>query len=366
MKKAIALSFFVSLAAPACSSSDSPAAAAEDGGADAPSSPNASELDEFGLFEDARRQIPAEGVIPFDVIASLYADDALKHRFVRVPEGSKIGYRDTGAWEWPDGTILIKTFAFPIDARDPALGERLIETRLLIKAEGAWTARTYVWNEEQTTTERVRVGAIVPVSFVDAQGNAHSLDYRVPNENQCTLCHSTNHVMEPLGPRTSQLSRRYDYRDGQGEVDQIEHWQQIGILGGSIPPANEREALSFPFGDAPLEDRARSYLEANCGHCHRPGGAAAATNLLLDARVANPYDYGVCRTPVATGPASGGLFFDIVPGKPEQSILVHRMSSTAPEIKMPQIPTQTVDPAGIALVSEWIAKMTDPPCSTGN
>lgn len=356
----LAVGMALSIAALSCGN-DGDANSDGAGGGISPPLP-AGEIDEFGLFSDARKQIPAEGVIPFDVIASLYADEALKHRFVRIPEGKQIGYRDDGNWDWPDGAILIKTFSFPIDARDPALGERHIETRLLIKEEGAWTARTYLWDEAQTTTTRLRVGALVPVSFIDDKGETRSLDYRVPNENQCTLCHSTNHVMEPLGPRTRQLARAYDYGDGEGPVDQIDHFAKIGILGGEIPSHGARPKLVAPFGDAPLEDRALSYLEVNCAHCHRPGGAAAATNLLLGVDVKAPYDYGVCRTPVATGPASGGHFYDIVPGKPDESILLYRMASTAPEIKMPQLPTQTYDEAGVALIREWIAKMTFPPC----
>jgi len=331
--------------------------------ADEPPATSTGELDEFGLFLDARKQVPAEGVIPFDVISTLYADEAWKRRFVRIPEGKAIQYANEGSWAWPDGSILVKTFSFPIDARDPSLGERLIETRLLIKEEGKWTARTYLWNEEQTTTERLRVGGLVPVTYIDEAGQTRSLDYRVPNENQCVLCHSTNNVLEPLGPMTKQLARSFDYGDGRGPVDQIENWVSLGILEGEIPEKKARPSLVDPFGDAPLDDRARSYLDANCSHCHRPGGAASATNLLLLFDVQNPSDYGICRTPVATGPASGGLHYDIVPGKPDESILVYRMSSTAPEIKMPQITNQTVDQAGLALIREWIEKM--PPASCG-
>lgn len=359
----LALSFSFS----ACSSGPSEAQPDGSGGAGGDdSSPVLDTLDAFELFEDGALQIPAEGVVPFDVISSLYADGALKHRFVRVPEGEKIGYRDTGVFDWPDGTVLVKTFSFPKDARDPSLGERLIETRLLIKDEGGWTGRTYLWNEEQTKTQRLRVGALVPVSFVDAKGETRSLDYRVPDENQCTLCHSTKHVIEPLGPRARQLARLYDYGDGRGPVDQLDHWAKVGILSGDLPAPEHRPALSHPFGDAPLEARALSYLEANCAHCHRPGGAASATNLILSVDAKTPYDFGVCRTPVAAGPASGGLLYDIVPGKPDESIVAYRMASTSPEIKMPQIPTQTFDEAGLALIREWISAMQFPACNVAS
>lgn len=363
MKRALGFLLLFSLL-PACSSeSDADGDKSPGGDVDASPAPTG-ELDSFDLFADARTQSPAEGVFPYDVIASLYADEALKHRFVRVPEGKRIEYREDGSFAWPDGTILVKTFSFPIDARDPSLGERHIETRLLIKEEGVWTSRAYLWNEEQTGTERLRVGAVVPVRWTDASGKAKQLDYRVPNENQCNLCHSVDHVVEPLGPRVRQLARLHDYGDGRGPVDQLDHWTSVGILGNGLPAPEARPKLVDPFGDAPLEDRARSYLETSCGHCHREGGAAFATNLILSVDAKTPYEYGVCRAPVATGPASGGLLYDIVPGQPDESILVHRMASTSPEIKMPQIPTQTYDEAGVALIREWIAAMPFPPCGT--
>lgn len=358
MNRALVLGLALSLLVASCSGDEGEARQQQGD----PPATSTGELDEFGIFADTRRQIPAEGVLPFDVIATLYADEAWKRRFVRIPEGKAITYANEGSWEWPDGSIIAKTFSFPLDMRDPSLGERLVETRLLIKEEGKWTARTYVWNEEQTTTERVRVGGIVPLTYIDAAGTTRSLDYRVPNENQCVLCHSTNNVLEPLGPVTKMLARDYDYGDGRGPVDQIDHWASLGILKGDIPEKQARPSLVNPFGDAPLEDRARSYLDVNCSHCHRPGGAASATNLLLLANLTNPHDYGVCRTPVATGPASGGLHYDIVPGKPDESILVHRMSSTAPEVKMPQIANQTVDQAGLALIREWIEQMPAKSC----
>lgn len=363
MRRALGV-LLLSLLSVGCSARDAHGDEAKEGTEGAAPAPSG-ELDSFGLFADARAQRPAEGVVPYDVIAALYADEALKHRFVRVPPGERIEYREDGSLEFPDGTVLVKTFSFPIDARDPSLGERHIETRLLIKEASAWTSRTYLWNEAQTETERLRVGAIVPVEWTDASGKARSLDYRVPNENQCNLCHSVDHIVEPLGPRVRQLARPHDYGDGRGPVDQLDHWTSIGILGDNLPPHSERPKLVDPFGDAPLEDRARSYLETSCGHCHRAGGAAFATNLILSVDAKTPYEYGVCRPPVATGPASAGLLYDIVPGAPDESILVHRMASTSPEIKMPQIPTQTYDEAGVALIREWIAAMPFPPCDTG-
>ena len=65
--------------------------------------------------------------------------------------------------------------------------------------------------------------------------------------------------------------------------------------------------------------------------------------------------YGICKAPVAAGPATGGDSDDIVPGRPDESIIEHRMSWTVPEIMMPQIGRSVVDVQGVALISQWIS-----------
>jgi hypothetical protein len=181
----------------------------------------------------------------------------------------------------------------------------------------------------------------------------------VPNENECKTCHSKDHVFQPLGPRTRQLNRDHDYGTASmaDPENQIDHLQGLGWVDGDIPPAAERFTLVDPYGDAPIEQRARSYLDANCSHCHRPGGEAGSTDLDLRAETKDPSLLGLCRTPVAAGPGSGGLLHDIVPGDPDASIMIFRMSSTEPKIKMPELPTQTSDADGVALIREWIASM---------
>ena len=63
------------------------------------------------------------------------------------------------------------------------------------------------------------------------------------------------------------------------------------------------------------------------------------------------------------GPASGGHDYDIVAGDPEASIMVYRMASTDPEIKMPELPTVTSDKAGTELIRDWIAAMPADTCN---
>jgi uncharacterized repeat protein (TIGR03806 family) len=197
------------------------------------------------------------------------------------------------------------------------------------------------------------------VTYLDEKGASTTVNYQVPSTSQCKNCHGQDKTLVPLGPRTRQLNRDHDYGSAKmaSTENQIDHLEGLGWVEGDIPPAPERFTLVDPYGDAPLEQRARSYLDANCSHCHRPGGEAGSTDLDLRAETKDPFQLGLCRTPVAAGPGSGGLLHDIVPGDPEASIMIFRMRSTEPKIKMPELPTQTSDADGVALIRDWIASM---------
>lgn len=319
----------------------------------------------LGLFEDPVAQEPAPGVIPYDVNSVLYADETEKLRFLQLPEGTRAEYDPIAMWSYPDGTRFVKTFYVPNDARDEAAGRRLLETRIVELEGDKWTGRTYVWNDAQTEARRLKTGKRIALEWTGADGEPRAVEYRVPNDNECKTCHSQDHVFEPLGPRTRQLSRERDYgAPGSPErEDQIDHLQALGLLHGAVEPAAERFVLAEPYGDGDLDARARAYLDANCAHCHRPGGEAGSSALDLRAEIDDPYALGVCRSPVATGPASGGRESDIAPGDPDASIMVYRMESTDPEIKMPELPTVTSDREGTALIRAWIAAMPRRPCN---
>lgn len=321
-------------------------------------------LERLGLFTDPVAQTPAAGVIPYDVNAVLFADESYKLRFLRIPDGESATYDADDLWDFPNGTLFVKTFYFPADEREPEGPRRLLETRIIERADDEWTGRSYVWNEEQTEAVRVKAGKRFTVNWIDGEGDARELAYRVPNDVECKTCHSLDDDFEPLGPRTRQLNRDYNYGSAaMPDVhNQIDHLVDLSLVTGDVPPALDRFALSDPYGDADLDSRARSYLDANCAHCHRPGGEAGSTG--LDLRISNVdlYSIGVCKGPVAAGPGSGQRAHDIVPGNPDLSILVFRMESTDPSIKMPELPTITSDANGVALIRDWIAAMPQDGC----
>ena len=167
-------------------------------------------------------------------------------------------------------------------------------------------------------------------------------------------------MIVPLGPRTRQLNRTHDY--GSGPENQLTHLASLHLFDGALPDPAGLERLSDPLGTAPVADRARAYLDANCAHCHNQEGYASSTALRLNIETTLPVDLGACRHPVAAGHANGGFLFDIVPGHPEQSIMVFRVQSNDPEIKMPQLPLTTSDPVGVDLITNWISGLSPVGC----
>jgi uncharacterized repeat protein (TIGR03806 family) len=318
-------------------------------------------LAEWHLFEDAAKQRPSDGVVPYDVVSQLYADYAAKRRFIYVPAGKKIGYSPTEKWALPVGTILVKTFSYLADARDPSKGERLLETRLLIHETDGWAPHTYVWDAAQTTATMKVGGAVIDSQFVDPSGTNRTNGYIVPSENDCRGCHGRLGETDTLGGRTRQFDRDNEY--GSGPENQIDHLAKLGLFDTAPDPAASRVHLVDPFGSAPISERARSYLDGNCAHCHVPGTAqGSSSGLWLDWDSTGPTaaknHWGYCKDrPSAAGGGTCGLLFDIVPGKPGESILICRVNSTQTKEKMPTVGRNLVHTEGVNLLRDWISSL---------
>lgn len=316
-------------------------------------------LSDYNLFKDFKAQIPNDGVVPYDLRTPLFSDYTAKYRFVYVPEGSAAKFHPETMFDYPVGTVLVKTFGYYNDIRDPSKGRDLIETRLLIHGEKGWTAWPYAYDEAEEEAVLKVAGTRRQASWIHYDGEERSINYIVPNINQCKGCHISKEAIAPLGPKAWNLNREYPY--DSGVANQIEHWSALGILEGA---PNHSEVEAFPVFDDPesgsVEARARAYLDVNCAHCHNPAGPGNTSGLDLSYKQDNPYDYGVMRTPVAAGLGSGGRFHDIVPGKPDESILMYRLESLEPGVMMPETPHLQTHDEGMALIREWISQMKDP------
>lgn len=314
----------------------------------------APKLSDYGFFKDVKAREPAEGVTRYDLVNPLFSDYAGKHRLVYVPKGKAAAYSADSVFDFPVGSVLIKTFAFAPDMRAPDTGEKYIETRLLIRKADGWVAYPYVWNADETEAVYSAVGAKRTIETISPEGEAMTIKYEAPNKNQCKECHSKDNVFTPIGP----TARNLNHVGPQG-VAQIEDWTTRGLLSGA--PAAGLPTAPAAFGDGPIEARARAWLDINCAHCHRAGGGASNSGLFLAWDETNPTGWGVHKRPTAAGRGSGDKQFVIEPGKPDESILTFRVASTEPGIMMPELGRTTVDKPALALIRQWIAEM--PPVS---
>lgn len=315
-------------------------------------------LSEYGFFEgEIARQVPAGDVVPYRLNTPLFTDYAWKLRFVKLPKGQTVAYNDREVFQFPVGTVIIKTFYYPDDERQPNGKRRLLETRLLIHEAAGWVALPYHWNAEQTDARLEVAGGSTEVNWKDAQGKKRKLEYAFPNMNQCKSCHSLDGKMTPIGPSARQLNGEHAY--DSGAENQLVHWENTGLLSGL--PADHAAIPRVPDWDNPADgttdERARAWLDINCAHCHNPRGPASTSGFYLDIHQQDMGVLGVNKTPVAAGRGSGDLDYDIVPGQPDKSILVYRLASTDPGIMMPEVGRRVVHEESLALIRKWIGEM---------
>ncbi len=310
-------------------------------------------LSEYGFFEGNLAELnPTENVIPYELNSPLFSDYAKKQRFIQLPVDSKIELVYDEVVQFPVGTILIKNFYYDDDQLKAGNG-RIIETRLLIREEKEWKALPYIWNEEQTEAYLEIAGFTTAIALNNLE---NMIQYSVPTMLECKSCHEKNGKIEPIGPTLIQLNRDNLY-DGK-EMNQLAFLHSKDWM-GKVP--DSLIVNKFPDYDDPesgtLDERARAYLDVNCAHCHRPEGPAKNSGLNLRYNNEDLFSLGVHKAPVAAGKGSGGLSYDIVPGKPEESILFYRMGSIDPAIMMPEIGKKTTHQEGIDLIKEWIVSL---------
>jgi uncharacterized repeat protein (TIGR03806 family) len=310
-------------------------------------------LSAFGFFSDLTGQVPAPEVLPFAPATPLFTDHAEKFRFVYIPEGTSAAYDPQEAFHFPVGTALIKTFSYPA-AEHPG-GHRHIETRLLLRQESGWHAWAYVWNEDQSDADLNIVGAKIPLTIALPDGGTEDIIYAVPNKNQCKGCHAIKGEVEPIGPKARHLNHVFTYPDG--EENQLTRWAAAGLLTGLPDLAKVPSVPDWLDVAAPLDARARGWLDINCAHCHRRGGPADNSGLFLTWDEKDPVALGIRKRPVAAGRGAGNLAFDIAPGNPDGSILIYRMESNEPGVMMPETGRTLTDDRAVALLREWISAM---------
>lgn len=312
-------------------------------------------LSDYNFFKNPISDInPVYGVLPFEPASQLFTDYALKKRFLWMPDGVRANYvADDKAFNFPVGTVLIKNFYY--ENVLPTNSKKIIETRLMIKKSEGWIFANYIWNENQTDAlyDETMEGGFVPLEWVE-NGQTKSTNYRIPNGNECFMCHYINNQYAPIGPKPQNMNFAINFADGL--KNQIQKLKEFGYL--ASVPADINSIVDYNDVNKPLDERARSYLEINCAHCHREGGYAEFYPVRLNFTPQADYNaLGFCVEPNINinwnipDINADQIFY---PGNHERSVVFYRMNTTENNIKMPMIGTTMIHQEGVSLINSWI------------
>ncbi len=312
-------------------------------------------LSQTGAWKNTRPLEPAAALIPYDLIVPFWSDGAEKQRWLAVPDG-KIKFTATGEWTFPPGTVFVKQFALATDENYPAQTRRL-ETRLLVcDADGGAYGVTYKWRADESDAELLETNLTESIAIVTATG-VRTQQWYYPSRQDCLTCHTAN-AGWVLGVKTRQLNRTFTYPSGAND-NELRTWNHLGWFDTNLDAADLKTFPALARADdssRTIEDRARSYLDANCAHCHRPHGTVA----YFDAR----YD-----TPLAQQNLIGGrVLIDqrldnphvIAPNDRWRSMIYVR-ANTVEAFKMPPLARTTIDEPGMSLLRQWIESLPGPP-----
>jgi uncharacterized repeat protein (TIGR03806 family) len=317
-------------------------------------------LSQTGCVDPTDPRKPIARAVAYEVNSPLWSDSADKQRAFVLPAGGKIhvrdctaspsdcaagGTADDGRWDFPVGTVMIKIFMFD---------DKLVETRLFMHIDADnWYGYSYQWDEAQTDAKIVSPDRAT-VMFNTQQ---RTVPWHYPSQEDCLTCHNQAGG-STIGPETAQMNRVV------GTKNQIDTFAALGLF--ETPPAMPyKAALVAPYtsqaGTAPanptaaeLTMEARSYLHANCGFCHRPGGAFANFDLRYDTKLT---PMNVCGQTISKAPLTSALDKNLIlsPGHSMDSVMWLRMNLADPDAgRMPQIASYAVDTNAVSVVGKWI------------
>ena len=284
-------------------------------------------LSELNLYTgDLSNLLASEKTFVYEVNTPLFSDYAHKHRLISLPIGTSMEYIDNGFPNFPDNTVISKTFFYNNDERDLSLGKRIIETRVLIKKNGVWELGNYIWNDDQTEAilDESTTTTDVPVSYIDSEGTTNDVSYVVPSSQQCFDCHSNASNVTPIGPklRTLNFNNQLENLIASNYLSNLEDPTLIATL------PNWEDDTNYT-----LEERGRAYFDINCAHCHIDGGFCQfQSNLRLS------YETSFDDSSIYNNRFS----------------ITSRMENYIPNFSMPLTGTTMIHTEGYALIRDYI------------
>lgn len=302
-------------------------------------------LSATGLFSDLAQLTPSPGVIDYEVNAPFWSDGARKQRWFVLPGNATIGFTAEGAWTFPVGTITVKHFELPLAAG----GTTRVETRVMVHRSSGWVGYTYRWRADQSDADLLAGAASATYQTINPATNAPTtLTWHFPSPAQCLQCH-TAATGRVLGLNTRQFNGNHTYAATGRADNQLRTLNHIGIFSSDIGAASPYGAMPDPAdASAPLEARAKAWLDTNCSICHLPGGP---TPVEMDLRYATA-TADMRLIGVANQGGVGGV--RVVSGNHAGSLLWQRAASTDDAVRMPPLGVKMVDETGLKLLADWI------------
>lgn len=329
-------------------------------------------LSQSGLFRDTAKHDPAPGVRRFEINARQWQDYATAEYLIAFPNDSaatdyenKRHFANDVNWNPipihpPKDGVLVKTISLEMERGNPASRKR-IETQLLHFDGDTIQGYTYAWRDDESDADLVPVdGGEKDLRVKDPIfGGIRPQTWTFAARAQCGQCHNA-WAGYFLGFNREQLDRVVAGKNQLMALCESGYLKRVDAKDKPLPAYSVEDLKKLkPFVDAadntkPLADRARSYLNINCGHCHRFGGGGSVEfHLNRDADLKNPKLWNA-------KPTRGG--FDVsdarilAPGDPHRSLIYYRMAKFGSG-RMPHLGSDLPDESGLKLIRDWIASL---------
>ena len=199
---------------------------------------------------------------------------------------------------------------------------------------------TYKWRADNSDADLLPGALDEDIPITTSSGATRIQKWSYPSRGQCLICHNSaaNYV---LGLKTHQMNGNFTYPSTGRTDNQLRTFAHIGLLNptpneADIPTFLKSVAVSNP--SVPVQHRMRSWIDANCSQCHRPGGVGP----VFDARFYTPLENQDLINNV--------VYFRDVDGSP-----LYQRDNALDDRKMPPLAKNMVDEAAMATLRQWIA-----------
>ncbi|MGA2245794.1 MAG: PA14 domain-containing protein [Verrucomicrobiota bacterium] len=318
-----------------------------------------------GAFSDTTNRSPAAGLIPYAPNEPQWKDNAVSSWFMALPNsgglitpGEQIQFQPTNSWMFPAGSVFVKNFDLVVNETNAAVPARRLETELLVRdINGSVYGANYKWRPDNSDADLLPGNESEDIVITNATGvRTQTWYYAGPVD--CQECHNSpvaNNALgiEVLGINERQLNGTQTYPATGVTDNQLRTLNRLGLLNPAINEAaigGFSKLSAMTNLSASVQDRVRSYLDANCEECHQPGGQG----ITWDAR----YDTPLAQQNITNYPAAFSLGISdhacVVKGKDIwRSVLLDRVNTLDQDIQMPDF-RNLIDTNAVEVIIDWI------------